>query len=147
MQLTLPVLLEVIGGVLVVLFLVFRRRSSASLPYPTGQTRSGRGNGTMVLLVLAGLVGAFLFGRSGAGLPFSWSSLPTVFASSQHALTNLQASISSQASSSAYQSLPLPKTAYPQYVTQAQKDATAVGLVPAVFIRQMNQESGFNSNL
>jgi soluble lytic murein transglycosylase-like protein len=148
MQLTLPVLLGLVGGAFLLFFLVSRKQSSspAHMPYPTPPPNSpGRGNKTIVLLLLIGIAGAFLFGRSGSGLPFSWSSLPKVLASSQQTLTTLQASLSSQTSS--YQSLPLPKTAYPHYVTQAQKDATAVGLVPAVFIRQMNQESGFDPTL
>jgi Transglycosylase SLT domain len=144
MQLTSPpVLIGLVIGALLFFFIVSRGRSSSSYPLP--KKRSG--SGTIVLLILLALVGAFLFGRSGTGLPFSLSTLTNALASPQHALTTLQASISQHPSSSAYQSLPLPKTAYPHYVALAQKDAKAVGLVPAVFIRQINQESGFNPNL
>lgn len=148
MQLTSPpVLIGLVIGAFLLIFLLSRGRSSSPLSHPIPQKRSGCGSGTIVLVVLVALAGAFLFGRSGTGLPFSLSSLTKVFASSQQTLTTLQTSISQHPSSSAYQSLPLPKTAYPQYVALAEKDATAVGLVPAVFIRQINQESGFNPNL
>ncbi len=149
MQLTSPpVLIGLVVAVFLFFFVVSRGRSSssASMLHPARQKRSGCGSGTIVLLILLALIGAFLFGRSGTGLPFSLSSLTNALASSQHALTVLQASISQQPSSSAYQLLPIPKTAYPQYVALAQKDAKAMGLVPAVFIRQINQESGFDPN-
>jgi soluble lytic murein transglycosylase-like protein len=121
-----------------------KRSSSMPLVHPVRQRRSGCGGGTMAVLVLALLAGAFLFGRSGTGLPFSWPSVSKVLASSQKTLTNVQASISTHQSSFAYQSLPLPKTTHANYVALAQKDATAVGFSSTVFVRQINQESGFN---
>jgi soluble lytic murein transglycosylase-like protein len=149
MQLTMPVLIGLVGGAFLLFFLVSRKQSSSPAPMPSTPPPNspGRGNKTVVLFLLIGIAGAFLFGRSGFGLPFSWSSLSKVVASSQQTLTTLQTSLSSQVSSSAYQSLPIPKIAHQTYVVQAQKDATAVGLVPAVFIRQINQESGFDPNV
>ena len=149
MQLTFPVLIGLVVGALLLFVLLSRGRStsSGSLLNSTPQKRSGCGSGTFVLLVLVGLVGAFLFGRSGAGLPFSVSSLTHALASPQQALTALEASLSHNPSAAVYQSLPLPKIAHQKYVALAQKDAAAVGLVPVVFIRQINQESGFDPTL
>jgi soluble lytic murein transglycosylase-like protein len=68
-------------------------------------------------------------------------------------LANVQKSISTHMSmftssaSPSHQSLPLPQTNYPSYVEVARQAALDNQIEPSVFIRQINQESGFNPDV
>jgi soluble lytic murein transglycosylase-like protein len=105
--------------------------------YRARSRRSSSGCVPFALLIALLIAGWFVLHTGSFSLP-----LPTSFTTLQQ---SIQAPFTTLKTSS-YQSLPLPQTTHQNYVDLAQKDANAVGLVPAVFIRQINQESGFDPN-
>jgi soluble lytic murein transglycosylase-like protein len=105
-----------------------------------GRSRGSAGCLTPVLLLVGVVIVGWFVLHSGA------LTLPKSLANVQKSMSTQMSLFTSPASPS-YQSLPIPQTKYPSYVEVARQAALDNQIEPSVFIRQINQKSGFNPDV
>lgn len=98
--------------------------------------------GTTLLLLVATLVTLVPLSTGQRAFPL-FSGLSNLFSSSQ---TSLQVQAQQTRAASIASGVPPLTISHSQYVAIAEQDATDVGIPPTYFVRQIQQESGFNPN-